>query len=294
MSSWTATMPANIALIKYMGKQPGQIPTNPSLSITVPRFTSTVTLTTAHSDHWDTQDWSEPAKSRFLNHLKWLKKTTDCNQCFSISSHNHFPDTCGLASSASSFAALTHAFFLATQPQMPLEEQASYSRMGSGSSCRSFLSPLALWDNTDVSAINSPIQWRHKVIVINASKKKVSSSEAHQRVTTSPLFLNRAQRAKDRLNQLITALEHNHWEQLFLICWDEFQDMHDLFKTATPPFQYIEEATEQALKICQQFWHLHGTGPMVTLDAGPNIHLFFQCETTEKKCLDALKGFTLL
>ena len=139
MSKWSATMPANIALIKYMGKYPGQIPSNPSLSVTVPRLTSTVTLAEAQQDHWKPTHWSLSAQNRFLSHLNYLKSATQTHRCFSIQSENNFPDTCGLASSASSFAALTHAFFLAVAPETPLSIQASHSRMGSGSSCRSFL-----------------------------------------------------------------------------------------------------------------------------------------------------------
>ena len=294
MSKWSATMPANIALIKYMGKQPGQIPSNASLSVTVPRLTSTVTLAEAQQDHWKPTHWSLSAQNRFLSHLNYLKSTTQTHQCFSIQSENNFPDTCGLASSASSFAALTHAFFLAVAPETPLSIQASHSRMGSGSSCRSFFAPLVSWTGTEVQRIPNNHSWHHNVIIINASEKKIPSSEAHQRVMSSPAFKGRTQRAEARMQTLLTALAEDDWQQAYHLCWDEFQDMHHLFHSAEPPFKYIEKATERALSQLQTFWQSTGTGPIITLDAGPNIHLFFKDIDTQKQCLKQLSNHTIL
>ena len=34
-------------------------------------------------------------------------------------------------------------------------------------------------------------------------------------------------------------------------------------------------------RLLQKFWHKHGNGPIVTMDAGPNIHLLYQTQDLE-------------
>ncbi len=112
--------------------------------------------------------------------------------------------------------------------------------------------------------------------MINSSEKAISSSEAHQRVKTSPAFKQRASRAQQRLQELLAALQQKDWSQAFQICWHEFEDMHQLFTTAQPAFDYRNQKVHNALKSIQEFWQEQGDGPLVTMDAGPNIHLLWR------------------
>ncbi len=120
---WLASAPANIALIKYMGKQSPEnnLPANASLSYTLENLRSYVEL----EQHPDlTQDTWQPlhhpeatyipvldntAQQRYLNHLIYIKQQFNYQGHFIIRSANNFPAGCGIASSASSFAALTLA-----------------------------------------------------------------------------------------------------------------------------------------------------------------------------------------
>src|SRR4051794_2012889 len=116
---WLAQAPANIALIKYMGKKDegGNIPDNASLSYTLPHLLSTVKLET-HSlkkDIWEPLNipgalqFTLPlqGQQRFIDHLQRIKNYFGFTGNFLIQSSNNFPHSTGLASSASSFAALT-------------------------------------------------------------------------------------------------------------------------------------------------------------------------------------------
>ena len=296
--SWFAEAPANIALIKYMGKQNSQTntPTNASLSYTLPHLKSYVALKQHDGpmDIWKplhkpglfTQSFSADAQQRYLNHLAFLKKQLHYTGSFCVQSGNNFPHGAGLASSASSFAALTQCTVkacaeLTQTPCLSIDKQAALSRQGSGSSCRSFFEPWALWETNTVTSIHLPYpDLQHHVVLIHAGEKKVSSSQAHQRITTAPHYETRPERAANNLTALLRALEHQQWEEAYLICWREFQDMHALFKQANPPFTYISSQTQDALSRIQQQWKHAGDGPLVTMDAGPNIHLLYRSDQT--------------
>ena len=203
---WFAQAPANIALIKYMGKKDDttNTPINSSLSYTLNNLQSSVELKqhSGKKDFWEPLEipgakpftLSQAAQDRFLSHLARIKTYCDYEGSFVVRSSNHFPTGSGLASSASSFAALTKCAFLAiselTNTPLPsIETQAQLSQQASGSSCRSFFSPWALWHDDTVKAIDLPYnQLLHQVILISHEEKKILSSLAHQLIRTSKQY----------------------------------------------------------------------------------------------------------
>jgi len=328
MTIWQASKPANIALIKYMGKVDASTnqPTNASLSYALPSLQTTVTLEDYHgtTDKWAPLDKHYPspppqtnttfifiktppetshaphpfklndqAKGRFLKHLHLIKKTLGYHGCFIVRSRNNFPLSCGLASSASSFAALTECAVKAIcekqqKPLSSLTSLASLSQKGSGSSCRSFFSPWAIWNKEGASPIDLPYRdLKHAIIIVSTSPKAVSSSQAHRRVLSSPLFAGRSERAETRLNALLHALKQENWQAVFKLVWDEFNDMHSLFTTAQPAFHYTTPKLSALLDYLKALWDKTGDGPLITMDAGPNIHLLFRKDQDE--LLDSLQ-----
>lgn len=296
---WFAQAPANIALIKYMGKKDHKknLPDNPSLSYSLDNLLSNVSL----EEHAGKKDYWEPlnipgaqafalstaAQERFLRHLAYLKEYFNYSGFFVVRSSNNFPHSSGLASSASSFAALTKCASLALselthKPFPSIETQAALSRHGSGSSCRSFFSPWALWDDETVTAVQLPyMQLIHEVIIISQAEKEVSSSAAHERIITSPLYVKRSERARDNLKLLLDAFTAKDWTAAYQICWREFQDMHQLFSTCAQPFSYMTDKSNAALAKIQDLWKRDGDGPIVTMDAGPNIHLLYRMDQAQ-------------
>lgn len=299
MQQWLSEASANIALIKYMGKldKVKKIPANPSLSYTLDHLRSYVSLELIRNKHdfWEPLELagmqplclSAAEQKRFLEHLAFLKQKFAYQGNFVVRSTNNFPESTGLASSASSFAALTRCAVLAlselTQTPLPdTETQAQLSRYGSGSSCRSFFSPWVLWDGESVQAIELPYDnLIHQVIIVSHTPKAVSSAQAHERVITSPHYATRPQRAQARLDTLLDALKNQKWADAYAICWDEFQDMHQLFSTSQEPFSYMLPQTQDLLIELKNRWQRQGDGPIVTMDAGPNIHLFYRADQTE-------------
>jgi diphosphomevalonate decarboxylase len=299
LARFEAQAPSNIAFIKYMGKTDSvhNLATNSSISYTLPNLLTTVVIEATHKvqAQWKPLDsqytLAEGGIKKFLVH--WDR----CHQRMApgfksgvtISSGNNFPSDCGLASSASSFAALTLAAFGLFQQTGTLErdwrreELAQLSREGSGSSVRSFFGPWTYWCEDEVKPIESV--WGsllHSVIVVDATIKKVSSSEAHQRVLSSSLFEGRIQRAEKRSQHLQNYLKRqDSWSAMYELAWSEFWDMHLLFETSSPAFYYMTPTTLLALRYLQDDWERRGDGPLITMDAGPNIHLLYRPEQSD-------------
>lgn len=298
---WTASAPSNLALIKYMGKKPlsegrKNIPLNPSLSFTLNHFVTKVEIEKDTSDNWSPlekedvfyTDLPSPDQKRFLDFFQKLKNEFSISGSYRIRSGNNFPLSVGAASSASSFAALTQTVYKLAQDQAHLqkklftEELAQVSRSGSGSSCRSFFSPWALWTEKSVQPLKFPFEnLIHQMIVTSTSDKDISSSKAHTLVKSSPYFKGRPERAEVRLKKLRFALRSKDWKECFLLVREEFLDMHHLFETANPSFTYQTEASKQILKKVEDFWEEKGDGPLVTMDAGSSVHLLYRLNQKE-------------
>ncbi len=310
-----AEAPSNIALIKYMGKRQGQgnRPTNSSLSYTLNHLLTRVEIERVNEDargaggagvqngdRWEPLQWgtcaalqlSPQGVERFLKHFQLLKNQWGLSGDFVLRSANNFPADCGVASSASSYAALTLAAFELAKaesenPQkvesLTLEELADLSRQGSGSSGRSFFSPWAIWQEDSIRAQPLPQEHLyHQLILMETEKKAVSSSEAHQRVVSSALFEGRAERADKRLHQLLSALNLGEWERAYSLVWSEFWDMHALFETSDPSFGYITERSMAMLRRLRLLWEREKDGPLVTMDAGANVHLLWRPDQRQR------------
>lgn len=232
-----------------------------------------------------------------------------------FSTMNEFPADSGIASSASGFAAWTVAFIAASlqEPEefvqklmnaepMFLAEIADISRQGSGSSCRSFLGPWVKWngpEDASSSAVAMPIsrvapaarvdgsQWLDLVVLVSASRKSVSSSEAHMRVLSSPLWTGRTERANQRLQDAMRFLSTGEWGGLAHLSFEEALDMHSLFHTAADPWSYWLPGSMALV----QFWfdqRKNFPEILFTMDAGANVH-FLLPESQERQLRASLK-----
>ena len=301
--------PSNIALIKYMGKEKGNIPINSSFSYTLDHLVSGVRLMPLSSgqDQWQKlkgAPWlslkmKDIEQERFLSFFQNLKNIFNLNKNYLVQSANNFPKSVGTASSASSFSALTKAVYQQSLEEgrtqrWSVEELAHISQQGSGSSCRSFFKPWCLWSPKKIQAVSLPYhKWEHDVVRLSTQEKRVPSSVAHARVRTSPYFQGRQVRAEKRLKVLLNALQHRKWRTAYQIVWEEFEDMHQLFETSRPCFSYRNLKVKKTLDFLDQFWKKHHDGPLVTMDAGADIHLLYRSdqELIRKQIQNCLSTF---
>ena len=281
---------------------------NSSLSYTLPHFVTQVSIKKAPVDKWTPfeknpfQDQSlyekfpdieldvllsEEEQKRFLTFFKFLKNFFKIPGQYEISSQNNFPKSTGIASSASSFCALTFATYKLAQEKSLIDKKkiklvtkqvlANLSRVGSGSSCRSFFSPWCIWNNYKIYLFSNSFEnLDHQLILIDPGKKKVSSSLAHKKVITSPKFKGRPERAHHRMSALQSALKLGDWKSCFTISKEEFLDIHTLFESSQAPFSYRNAKTHKVIDLIDYFWKKRNDGPLITMDAGSNIHLLYR------------------
>ncbi len=288
--------PSNIALIKYMGKTDvnNNIPTNSSLSWSIDHLKTFVEIESSNNnkDNWlplESEfaiDLSEKSVERFLNFWSYLKDRFNIEGNYTVKSANNFPYGCGLASSASSFSALTKAAYQLSLNKggktLTMSELGEVSAKGSGSSCRSLESGWVKWQAGKIEKQDFPYKnLIHKVVVVEDGEKKVSSSAAHKLVAGSSLFPGRPERAELRLHELTKAFQNKDWQKAYQVSWAEFWDMHALFETSVPGFGYMNGKTMECLNIIRSVWEDKLDGPIVTMDAGPNVHFLFRDDQKE-------------
>ena len=288
-----------------MGKKDSSnTPINSSLSYTLENLFSGVELQAIESskDIWEPleeEGWlslsmSVKEQERFLSFFKKLKKHFGLKGCFKVRSANNFPKSSGAASSASSFSALTLATYQEAlirnrnKKKYSVKELSGISKKGSGSSCRSFFSPWCLWGKTIQSvSFDGFNNLDHDLILLSSEEKKVPSSTAHERVKTSPHFEGRSQRAENRLKNFLHCMETKDWKKLYKISYEEFEDMHLMFETSKPAFSYRSSKTFQTLDLLNHIWFKEEDGPLITMDAGPHIHLLYRPD--QKKIKQKIK-----
>jgi diphosphomevalonate decarboxylase len=303
--------PVNIAWIKYMGKVAGQ-PSNPSLSMTLSK-SGTQTRIRRIGDaekfefRFSEQGYVPPpvglAKvDAFLSDLELFRSALEpagfpvkvTPGIYQIYTRNTVPAGTGIATSASGFAALTLAWAgvlcgadlqrfrdrYSSDPVLRLA-LAAISARGSGSSCRSFGGPFVEWDpDSGITEWSPPESYTDFILLLETSEKAVSSSEAHQRVRTSPGFAGREERVRARLGRVRECWSGSKSDLLPSIVLEEAIDMHELFHTSQPSFRYFNAESEAWIRRIRKSWipgndqNLPSKNAILTFDAGANAHLF--------------------
>jgi len=309
--------PSNIALVKYWGKHGVQLPNNPSISFTLKQ------AHTATRIGYRPKDGDEPGftfafegkpqplfaqkTANYLNqllpYLPWLPKLH-----LDISSHNTFPHSSGIASSASSMSALVMGLLdiesaLSGNPLSDDEfrTKASFlARLGSGSASRSVFPFASVWGATEAIPGSSqyvacPMEhhmnevfttFRDSILIIHAGTKSVSSRAGHQLMENNPFAAARYQNAETNIRLLKDALLHADMDQFIAVTESEALQLHALMMTSQPSFILMQPATLAAITHIRAFRQERGIPLCFTLDAGPNIHLLYPAAHQE-----AVKAF---
>lgn len=297
-----ATVPSNIALLKYWGKscEQSQWPANSSLSITL---SDLCTVTKAQrldaSEHQVTVgdelvNREHPLGSKIFKHLDRLQKLSPDYGPLKIDSHNSFPAGCGIASSASGLGALTLAclaawhqadnFAALEQHGYSLERLSELARLGSGSACRSLHDGFVEWERTETSESQkvksvypaSHWQLRDTIVLFSDQIKKVGSTEAHRAAWSSPLFAPRLASLHQRLAGMREAIKNQDISILGPLIEQETLEMHSVIMSAEPSVRYFGLETGEFLAWVRQTRERTGIPFYFTLDAGPNVHLIYE------------------
>ena len=298
---WTS--PSNIALVKYWGKFGNQLPQNPSISFTLKHSVTTLSISVVKSNKASLQFFFEGSENlKFQDKIsKFLEK---CSERFpwllthhlEIHSSNTFPHSSGIASSASSMSALclsllsVNEFFSGIKLDETefLKTASTLSRLASGSASRSLFSGLASWGECSAIPLSSneyasQFNWAHPVfrdycdsiLIVDDTEKSVSSRAGHGLMESHPYKEQRFLRAKDNLNQLVSALKTGDIDRFITIVEEEALTLHALMMTSSPSYILLKPESLWLIEQIKNFRREKNIPVCFTIDAGPNIHLLY-------------------
>lgn len=283
----TARAHANIAFIKYWGNQNEnlRLPENSSLSMNLDGLYTETTVIWDEAQEENTLllnsqiELGQPLK-RVIKHLNTLREyVPNLPKCARVISINNFPMGAGIASSASSFAALTVAAISASGIALPEKTLSSLARLGSGSASRSIPTGFVEWhrgidhESSYAESIATPDYWDlvDVIVVVSDSHKKVGSTEGHQSAHTSDLQAGRLAHVDERLNVCREALLKRDFPAFAEVVEEDSNIMHSVMMTSRPPLFYWQP-TSVAVMQAVKYWRDEGLQVCYTLDAGPNVH----------------------
>lgn len=303
--SWSA--PSNIALIKYWGKKEPQIPANPSISFTLNDCKTKTTLSVVKKKKEDSNfsmevfvdgtlnETFKPKIYKFFERIVLYQPFID-DYHFKIETHNTFPHSSGIASSASGMAALAMCLMSFEQelnPEMTTDyfyKKASFlARLGSGSACRSIESEIVVWGknktikgSSDLFGIPFPykihpkfINYQDTILLVDKGTKQVSSSVGHRLMENHPFAVQRFKQAHQNLEKLTESLTTGNLEDFISIVESEALTLHAMMMTSQPYFILMKPNTLQIIQKVLDFRQQTNLPVCFTLDAGANVHLLY-------------------
>ena len=313
-SEWRS--PSNIALIKYWGKKNNQIPLNPSISITLKNcFTQTkISYQTKKVSKLEFsflfEGENNPSFEKKLRQF-FIKIEKYCpylsNLELKIESRNSFPHSSGIASSASSYSALSLCIMDIEKELNPsiddkffLKKASFIARLGSGSACRSILGFFSIWGrsdffdfSSDLYAMNYPnkIHDVYKeicdtVLIVDKEKKEVSSTMGHHLMEGHSFSNDRLNQVKISLKYLKNALERGDYDMFIKVVELEALSLHAMMMTSDPYYILLKPNTIKIINLIWKYRKENDSKICFTLDAGANIHLIYP-----KKEYDPIQEF---
>ncbi len=316
---WKA--PSNIALIKYWGKLPNQIPANPSISFTLSTSATTTELTYTKLEKVNDacsfellfegkpKEAFKPKINTFFNRMEPYLPFLNAYH-LEIASSNSFPHSSGIASSASSMAALALCLMEMERHMLPTMEddffykKASFlARLGSGSACRSIQGPIVEWGRHKKLANSSDLMgipytgkvhevfqnFQDTILLVHKGEKKVSSTAGHDLMHDHPFAVQRFAQAHENLSRLMGIFEAGDVEGFIEVVESEALTLHAMMMTSIPYFVLMKPAT---LAIIEKIWAYRSATKIpacFTLDAGANVHLLYP-EKNKEEVLQFIKN----
>lgn len=306
----TCSAPSNIALVKYWGKKPQQIPTNPSISFTLDSCRTTTTLVFSPKttkglvfevflDGKLKPDFGPKIQQffeRILPYIPFLE-----SYAFRIETSNTFPHSSGIASSASGMSALAlclvtleEQLTLTSNPEYAKRKASFLARLGSGSACRSIEGGLVVWGehsdilgSSDLVGISFPYQihdvfknYQDTILLIDEGEKQVSSTVGHNLMHNHPFANQRFNQAHTHLKEMIPVLESGDLEGFISIVEREALSLHAMMLTSDPYFILMKPNTLAVIDAIWDYRKHTGTPVCFTLDAGANVHVLYPKNTS--------------
>lgn len=293
--------PSNIAIVKYWGKHGNQLPNNPSVSFTLNNCYTETKISYHEIDDIKSfeLDFFFEGKENPAFKKKILKFIDENRQYFTflnglhlkVESHNSFPHSSGIASSASSMSALILCLLdiKYNHSKYDIREASFLSRLASGSAARSVYPIMSLWGKTDslsdssdeyaisIADLIHPVfkTYHDTILIVSSKEKSVSSRAGHSLMNTHPMAEMRYATARKNTEDLLSILQHGDLEGFIKIAESEANQLHDLMASSTPSYTLKEANTVRIIDEIIDFRKSTSLPICYTLDAGPNVHLLY-------------------
>lgn len=297
--------PSNIALVKYWGKYEGQLPANPSISFTLNKCYTETELILEDKKTNETFDFEiqldgeitpsfRPKINSFFSRIeKEVPFIKDYH--LSIRTHNSFPHSSGIASSASGMSALALCLLslkeeISGRKEDNFFQKASiWARIGSGSASRSVYGGLVEWGRTpEIEGSSDEFavpytgkvadvfkDFRDYVLLVETGSKKVSSSAGHGLMNDHPYSERRFLQAHQNLHELMDTFASGDIWKFGQMVESEALTLHAMMMTSRPYFILMKPNTVSVIEEVWQFREETKLPLFFTLDAGANVHLLF-------------------
>jgi len=292
----TATAHPNIAFIKYWGNRDEnlRLPANGSISMNLESLATRTTVDYPEGLGADEVCFAgRPAgpemSARVVDHLGRIRTLAKSPLFARVDTDNNFPLACGIASSASAFAALTLAACAAIGLALDQKELSRLARLASGSACRSIPGGFVEWqpgsgDSDSFATSLLPAgHWNltDLVVVVDRQPKAVSSSEGHRSAWSSPLYRLRVDSAPSRLEACRRSLFDRDFTALAEIVEEDSLLLHSVLMTSTPPLVYWKPITVEIIQYVRR-WRGQGLPIAFSVDAGANVHCLTPGESAQE------------
>lgn len=280
--------PVNIALGKYWGKRdiPGNLPTNDSLSITLPKHGTNTKVEPSEADLVVLNGEAvEPTSKFYVRLVAFLDALDPTRSPLKITTVNNIATAAGLASSASGFAALIGALDQLCDWQLSLQEHSILARIGSGSASRSIANGFVRWhrgqceqgSDSFAKPINTTMpELAIGLMTLTSAEKAIGSTQGMQQTLAScPLFNAWPDFANQSVERLVKHIEQGDIDELMSEAEHNAMTMHATMIATKPSILYWQA---ESVAVMHQIWALRQQGLDIyfTMDAGPNIKLLFK------------------
>lgn len=294
----TAIAHPNIAFIKYWGNRDEflRLPANGSISMNLSGLATRTTVEFREGLKADAvflagQPAGPELSVRVVDHLSRIRARASRSLFARVDTENSFPLGCGIASSASGFAALTVAACAALGLALDPQELSGLARLASGSACRSIPGGFVEWQpgsgdsDSFATSLLPPEHWKltDLVVVVDRQPKAVSSSEGHRTAWTSPLYRVRVDSSPKRLEECRKSLFERDFGKLTEIVEEDCLLLHAVLLTSAPPLVYWTAKTVEIIQLVRR-WRAQGLAIAFSIDAGANVH----CLTPAESAAEAL------
>jgi diphosphomevalonate decarboxylase len=276
----TAQAQPNIALVKYWGKRDvaRNLPAVGSLSITLDSLwtRASVEFCDQAVDTLTVNGAAQPSMLPRVSQCLDLVAGQDRRRAV-VTTEANFPIGAGLASSASSFAALVVAANEAAGTALDVLALARLAGRVSGSAARSlyggFVELAAGDDEIGLEQLAAAGDWPVEVVaaITEEGPKPVSSGAAMIRsAETSPFYSSWVGRQADDLAVARSAVIERDFASLATVAEHNCLKMHSVMWTSRPPVVYWNRATLACLETIRSL-QAKQRNVFFTMDAGPQV-----------------------